>query len=86
MRLQLYVEHLTTAVGPVGRVYAVGAEECSVLAVSGELRQLKLHGTTALTAALLGLFAFWLSHRRIEIKCGGLEWKDAGGNRPEAEE
>jgi len=60
--LDFYVKHLASAVESVGRIHAVWAEQCAVLWVFCQLWQLIGNCTTAFTAALLGLFTFWLSH------------------------
>jgi hypothetical protein len=60
--LDFDVKHLATAVHPIGWIHAVWAEQCAVLWVFCQLWQLICNCTTAFTAALLGLFAFWLSH------------------------
>ena len=69
-RLDLNVEHLPAAIHPIGRVYAVWAIQRTILGVFSQLRQRKLNGSAALAAALLGLFAFWLSHER----CGSIKF------------
>jgi hypothetical protein len=61
-RLDFDVQHLAATIHSVGRVDAVRAVECTVLSVYCQLWKRKLNRTAALTAALLGLFAFWLSH------------------------
>ena len=64
--LDFDVEHLASAIHSIRWVDAVWTVECAVLSIFSELRKRKLNGTTALAAALLRLFAFWLSH--------GMKW------------
>ena len=61
--LDLYVEYLTPAVHAVGRVDSVGAEASAVLRIGGKLRECEGDRTATFAAALLRLFAFWLTHR-----------------------
>jgi hypothetical protein len=60
--LDFYVKHLAAAVKSISWIHTVWAEQCAVLWVFCQLWQLVSDCTTAFTAALLGLFAFWLSH------------------------
>jgi hypothetical protein len=60
--LDFNVKHLATTIEPVGRIHVVRAEASAVRRVFCQLRQLIGNCTAAFTAALLGLFAFWLSH------------------------
>lgn len=70
-RLDFDIEHLAATVHAVSRIYAMGAEKSAVLCVFRELWQCESSRTTAFAAALLRLFAFWLSHgvSVIELKC-----------------
>ena len=56
------VENLTATVHPVGGIHAVRAETSAVGRIKGDLRKAEAVCTAALAAALLGSFAFWLSH------------------------
>lgn len=60
--LDFDVHDLAATIHAVDWIHTVGTVEGAVLRVLGQLWQLKLHGTAALAAALLGLFAFWLCH------------------------
>jgi hypothetical protein len=62
------VKHLAAAVQPIGWIYAVRSKQCAVLWVLCQLWQLISNCTTAFTAALLRLFAFWLSHEICLLK------------------
>ena len=61
--LDFDVKHLAATIHAVGRVNAVSAETCAVLWILSKLRKCECYSAAAFAAALLGLFAFWLTHR-----------------------
>ena len=59
--LSLYIENLPAAILSGIRIYAVRTTKAAV-SFLGKLRLLKAVRTATLSAALFGLFSFWLSH------------------------
>ena len=66
--LDVDFDHLTTAIHPICWVDTVWAVKCAVLGIFSQLRKFELNGAAAFATALLGLFAFWLTHDRDLLK------------------
>ncbi len=64
MSSDLDVQNLTTAVHPVFRVHAVGAESAAICRILGEFRRAEGVGGATVGAAAFGLFAFRIGHGR----------------------
>ena len=66
--LGLDVKDLATPIHPVVRINTVWTEESAIGRICRDLRQAETIGSAALAAALLGCFAFWLSHDVLDLK------------------